>query len=514
MRLRNEKGIVLITSYLVITVLIILGSAFISRSISEMRTAERERDSIQAFNIAEGGLEQAIYKLKKDFENVSSPSWDDGNIDGIVVGPDTTNFYFFYGPMPPQPLGDGFYTVKLKNVVDATDPDGIKDNEILIESKGALDVDPITGDLVPPIRTIQVHAKMKNYSPWNNAIFAGVGAGGSTINGHVDIRGSVHLLGTGLGDGDSAIDMGGNANIGNNYQGIPSALEERIPELPTVIFNGETVQSLGAEVRIKNGLAGLSGSATIGEENSSGDSYKETVDGVYITDGYTGNKGDVNVYSDNGTANAYDLGDTVSFPSLSDPYLDYESYQEYLRDNALVISEDAQLSQLNNLTPASSFSYTDGTNTIAIDGNGNLTISGIVYIDGGELKIKESGSNKTITYSGKGTIFATGDVDIEVNLLTSGPDSFPSNVLGIMTPGDIEFDEANIDVMGVFYAEGEIELKKQTNIAGTIVSNYFDIGNQVPSIYQVPSLFDNLPSGIISSLEPDWVMRVSAWQEL
>lgn len=495
--MKHNRGIILVACYLVIAVLLVLGGAFISQSVSENRFAQRGRDAIKALHIAEAGIEQALYDLRQDFvEGGEDPSWRDGSINIYNVGPNDNEFYFLYGEEPIS-LDNGSYSAGLKNVSGET-------NKIWIRS---------TGTFESATKTIQVYARIANYSPWNNAIFAGVGAEGSTISGNVDIRGSVHLLGTGLGDGDLAIDMGGSADIGNNYQGIPSALEERIPELPTVIFNGETVQSLAAEVRIKNGVAGLSGSATIGEENSSGDSYKETVDGVYITDGYAGNKGETNVYSDNGTTNTYDLGDATSFPSLSDPYQDYTSYQEYLRDNALVISDDAQLSELNNLTPGSNFSYSDGANTIAIDGNGNLTISGIVYIDGGELKIKKSGPNKTITYSGKGTIFATEDVDIEVNLLTNGPDSFPDNVLGIMTPGNIEFDEANIDVMGVFYAEGEIELEKQTNIAGTLVSNYFDIGSQVPSIYQVPSLSDNLPSGMISS-ESDWIIRVVAWQEL
>lgn len=494
--MKHNRGIILVACYLVIAVLLVLGGAFISRSVSENRFAKREKDAIKALYIAEAGIEQALYDLREDFvEGGEDPSWRDGSINIYNVGPDD-EFYFLYGEEPIS-LDNGSYSVELKNVSGETD-------RIWIRSIGTFE---------SATKTIQVYARMANYSPWNNAIFAGVGAEGATINGNVDIRGSVHLLGTGLDPGDLAIDMSGSANIGNNYQGIPSSLEEKIPEPPTVIFNGEVVQSLAAEVRIKNGLVGLSGSATIGEENSPGDSYKETADGIYVNDGYAGNKGEANVYSDNGTANIYDLDDAVSFPSLSDPYQDYVSYQEYLRDNALVISDPAQLSELNNITPGSSFNYSDGTNTIAIDGNGNLAISGIVYIDGGELKMMGGGPNKTISYSGKGVIFATGDVNIEIDLLTSGLDSFPDNVIGIMTPGDIEFDRANIDIMGVFYAEGTIEVKKQTDIAGTLVSNYFDIGSQVPSIYQVPSLSDNMPLGMISS-KAVWIMRVIAWQEL
>lgn len=64
MILKNKKGIVLITSYIVIAVLTILGAAFISRSISEMRIAEREQNSIQAFYLAEAGIDYALDRLR------------------------------------------------------------------------------------------------------------------------------------------------------------------------------------------------------------------------------------------------------------------------------------------------------------------------------------------------------------------------------------------------------------------------------------------------------------------
>lgn len=64
MILHNQKGIVLIAAYIVIAVLTILGAAFISRSISETRIAEREQNSIQAFYLAEAGIDYAIEQLR------------------------------------------------------------------------------------------------------------------------------------------------------------------------------------------------------------------------------------------------------------------------------------------------------------------------------------------------------------------------------------------------------------------------------------------------------------------
>jgi hypothetical protein len=45
---------------------------------------------------------------------------------------------------------------------------------------------------------------------------------------------------------------------------------------------------------------------------------------------------------------------------------------------------------------------------------------------------------------------------------------------------------------------------------GTIVSNYFDMGTNVPSIYQVPETANNLPPGMIGQ-DSIWVMRVISW---
>ena len=282
------------------------------------------------------------------------------------------------------------------------------------------------------------------------------------------------------------------------------------------------MESLDATLRVKAGLVGLTGAATAGAADISGNSYKETLDGVYVTDGYGGDQGASSVYSDNGSAHAYDLGDAVSFPSLSDSYTDpisgttYSTYLNYLKANALVISEPAKLNELANITPTSNFDYNDPKGRIRMDGSGNLTVSGIVYVEGGDLEMEKQGVQKTITYSGRGTVVVEGDVEIKVNLLTdtAGGKLFPTDhVLGIMTPGELEFDAANIDVMGAFYAETKIEARKQTDIAGTLVSNLVDAGTNVPSVYQVPALADNLPTGMINSSKI-WYITTRSWKEI
>ncbi len=61
--LRNNKGIALAISFLVITVLLILATVFILRSVGEKSAADRERKSIQAFYLAEAGGNEALNRL-------------------------------------------------------------------------------------------------------------------------------------------------------------------------------------------------------------------------------------------------------------------------------------------------------------------------------------------------------------------------------------------------------------------------------------------------------------------
>lgn len=493
--IREEKGTILLFTYVLLAALMIAATSFFGRSIAESRIAERQLQATQAVQLAEAGIEQAFFELKQDFINdPNGPSWADGDINGRSCSFSTTAFYTLFDSLP---FGQGNYSVQLKNVTGKTD-------EIWIRAKGKV------GDIE---KWIEAYVRSLDVSPLNCAIFAGIGSAGAVINGNVDIRGSVLILGEGLTPSDLAIDMSGTATIGNNYEGLPVAFQARMPACSTVIYNGESVESLDAFLRIRRGRAGLSGTATAGEPDFSGNAYKETLNAVYVTDGYGGNAGAANVYSDNGSQNPYDLGESVRFPSLSDPYGGYATYQDYLRDNALVITDPGELNQIAHMDPNSHFNYHNARGSISMDGNGNLNISGIVYIEGGDLNMDKHGAEKIITYTGSGSILVTGDVAINVNLLTQGNNSYPTNIIGIMTPQMITFDEANIDVMGVFYAEEMIRAEKQTNVAGSFVSNYFDMGMNVPSIFQVPDAALNLPPGMIGS-EPQWFMKVISWKKL
>jgi len=503
--LKNEDGMSVVIVFGIMILLGLLAFALVNRTVGERQiTTYLVRYEI-AFSAAEGGLEKALLELKRDFEDNTTPSWADSFINDIRVGPGSI-YDTLYNTTS---LGDGGYFVELKNVPNGLG--GFLADEIWVKSTGIAD-----GGVK---RVIEAYVELENLSPWDNVISAGKGSPEAVISGNALICGSVHILGEGLSPSDVAIEMSGTAGIRNNYDGMPEELLSRVPAPPTTMLDGEEVQTLEATLRVKHGIVNLSGTGTVGEDILL-NGYKRTVDGVYVTDGYGGGAGVGNIYSDNGTESAYDLEDIVQFPRLDDPYTDpktdtyYPTYQKYLWSIAYVVKDTAGLTVLSNITPNSTFTIGDTTNYISMDGAGNLTINGVIYIDScGDLNMNIAQANKTITYTGKGDILVTGNVNINVNLLTpDSPNSFPTNILGVMTPNNITFSAADINVMGVFLGEDTLTVEKQTNFVGSIMSNYL-ILQQTPHIYQVPVLATNLSPNMIAG-GPVWVIGVRTWREL
>jgi len=408
------------------------------------------------------------------------------------------------------------------------------------------------------VRRVEVILEGQDFSVWRNAIFAGVGQAGGLINGNVSIHGSVHLLGDAVlpgGQSLTALDMSGNSLIHNNYVGLPANLAARVPPLETVVVDGETVETLEAVLRVKNGMVGLSGSSEIGSPHTTGNTVKETMDGTYVTDGWTGNQcpGGVPgpVYSDNGHTESYDLGDMVPMPMLQDDWREpgtgarvwdasrnqWYTHEDYFRE--VLVGDPANptdglingnvtihAKNSNYYYNASNPGDTNPANRqptddyIYFDKNSNvMEINGQIYING-KLTLVGQGNDKTINYTGRGAILVNGDAAIDVNLFSVNSNgttalSYPAaNCFGIMTAGDLTVGSASqLDIMGAFYAQGTVESAKQTITMGTFVGSYFDMGNQVPDIFQVPTLADNLPYGMIGNY-PIMVLGQVSWREL
>lgn len=504
---KSKKGSMLIVTLMVLITLMGMGLAFGLSSSTEKLIANRQHINAKAFHLAEAGIELGMYYLRQDYvKDFDNPSWSDGSIYRLNnIGPNYLSYYNMFSTIPPIEIG-GDYTVSLKNV-PTNNMLFAHDDAIWIKSEG---------HYKDQTQTIESFIGIDKIIPWQYAVYIGKGYAGQAISNDVDIRGSVMVMGTDIMATDSALVFDSGGKIGNNYTGMSLMMLNRVPALPTKIINSETVSTLSASLKVKNGLIELGSSALIGEEDISGNSVKETLDSVFIGKGFIGDEPEDHVYSDNSYNNHYDLGDSVTFPSLDDPYMVFASYKAAFETKAYVIQDEAQLTQLENITPNSLFSYVDeenGYGSISMNGSGVLTIDGNIYIKGNISFNNVSETLSTIQYSGNGTILVDEDVNINTNLVTSGMNSYPSNIIGFMTANNIRFSKSGLDAMGLFYAENSVIMEEQTDIFGSVVTNYFDTSDTLSKVYQIPSVMSNLPSGIIGQ-RPDWHMTVVSWRSL
>lgn len=539
----KDRGVALLTVTIIMMMVAMLGLAYITLTSTNLLRAGRDERRTTAFYLAEAGLEYIIDQMMTQ-----------GTITTVTYDTSTTL--------------DSLCSSATGSVVVTADSGG---------KSGTLTSSATYRGITERVR---VRLKLKNIGTWNNAIFAGIGASGRGINGNVDIRGSVHILGDGepysdlngngqrdtaeaytdsnsngsydagepftdtdgdevwsstepfqdndldgvydvpLTAADLVTEITGNANVGNNYNGMPDDLRAKIPSLVRQSFGGEMVDTLDAEVRVKHGKVNIDGNGNIGELNETGNTLKETMDGCFVTDGYTGNKGASSVYSDNGTSQKYDLGDRMSFPSLDDEYTDsatsihYDHFHDYLEANSLEITD---ITKIDNTV--ASFTRSSGSNSIAWNqGTGTLTISGIVRFHNNTSNRLDLGAiGTTINYTGRGTIYTQhGTVYVHGNILPTTV--FPTtDVMGVIAGLDIEFatgpGEAQLSGAGAWFAQRTIKSAKQNKFAGTYVANYFDMGTNVPSIYQVPELVNHMPPGMPGG-EIVVVTQTVSWRHL
>jgi len=511
----RRRGSALVSAMFGLAMVVFLGTALMTAAMGGFKRSREDLLRASALDAAEAGVDRAIYFLR-----YNSP---DGSDDGTWRTAGYTE----------ELTSDRSFTVSVE------DGDGDNSGRIVIDSTGTATLGPRTQRR----RLVAVVTRTGDDSGcWSNLIFAGVGQSGKAINGNVRMRGRIHILGDGepftdsdqdgahdpaepytdtngngsydgpLTPGHVALAISGNADIANNYNGIDAALLARIPPCPTQTFGGEPVQSLGTTLRVKHGRVDISGSGAVGYANVAGGSpaVKETVNGVYVTDGFGGNQGSASVRSDNGTTAAYDMGNRLTFPDVLTPTTidgsSYASHMHFLQQKGLTITPPGGVLTLKpnqNYGP-----YCDAYgNRIYVNGTTRrIEVQGIVYIDGDlHLSRGQGSGNDTFTYVGRGTLATTGSLHVHTHLLPAG--EFPTDdALGLLARRDVEIATGNgdsqLNVAGAVYAQECVVTGKQTNFAGAMVANYFDLGNNVPHLYHVPKLAERDPQGDYQFLPP------------
>jgi hypothetical protein len=247
-----------------------------------------------------------------------------------------------------------------------------------------------------------------------------------------------------------------------------------------------------------------------------------------VSDGFTGSRGVSAVFSDNGTTDGYDLdGYGIEFPLITGigavPYVDkqgvtWNSYTDFYNSKTLTVP----VSTITSSTAAFSFgpdvngnniSFTPQTTVSGVTTPATLVVNGVCKF-AGDLQI---GSKDTIRYRGTGTIYSGGTIRIDCNLLPLDGYVFPTTTrLGVIARNDLMLATGNgssqLKMAGAFYAQDTIVSRKQNQIVGTFVGSYFDMGTNVPSIYQVPSLPQNMPPAMPGDTNI-FAVRMRTWRE-
>lgn len=96
--MKNKKGFMLILAYAVVAVILILVAAYVARSVSEIRTAQREKDSIAALAAAESGIDYGFAWLKAQ---PSPPAGTNPIVNPVITG------------VPQPALTTGAYTITI-----------------------------------------------------------------------------------------------------------------------------------------------------------------------------------------------------------------------------------------------------------------------------------------------------------------------------------------------------------------------------------------------------------------
>jgi hypothetical protein len=517
----DERGIALLAALLVMLLISALGASMLVVSAADIGASANFRGAKEAFYEADSGIQRSVIDL------VGNNDWAEDTIDGTILPimiknpfPDNvtingSGITLAAGAGGPQPgwypfggtenLGNGTFSREIFLPPPDSEQENAKGSKMWVvlpvRSTGA-----VPGGAGPSSQVVEsdVRVLVFRLSIWDNAIFGGKGQSGKSINGNCEVRGSVHVV------GDSAnptlIDWGGGATVRNSYVDAATASAwdidaVKLPSLPIAEINGEMVQSLDAEVRIKHGDLIYGGTSSLGDPNITGNARKETLDGFYA-DGSVTLTGSAAIYSDN--SGEYDIKEDIPFPLLSDPYVDstgtpWPTHRDFLNTRSLSIP----VNEISDNTPAFSLSDALGNSIQWNPGTGILDIQGIIRVSG-TLQIGRNGVTSRVEYSGTGTIYATNDLDIRWSVMPVGDylnTAAPlTHNLGLIADNNVAIATAGsatwVKVMAAIYGEDEISVAKQTRIAGALVSEYFDMGNNVPQVWQVPKIAVNLPPGM------------------
>jgi type II secretory pathway pseudopilin PulG len=340
----RNNGFALVTMLMVVAVVGILTAGSLILSVTNLKLTRNDATSSQALGVAQAGsaywraelVSLYMYMVENfdqyqddiDAYNEANPSNQIacGNFFAIGVDldrdgtPDVARDQAL--PAIEVPVGSQIGTA----VVTFT----TRGSAIVLDARGS-----VHGARARQVDEFRVSA----LDMWNNAVFAGNSAANATIQGRAEIRGSVHVLGTGLSSSDMALDLNGAFALGNTYRNLNSSIDPTGTDNPMRLTTRDPTD-LCATLRVKRGYVNIVGSAQIGfSETTNPDPFIDPMRGIFTNDGIRGGTIDVNVHSANGMTAAYDAGNGFVFPLLDNLNPETgKTWRAGLTENALLLS--------------------------------------------------------------------------------------------------------------------------------------------------------------------------------
>jgi Tfp pilus assembly protein PilX len=340
--LRSERGSALLISMVMIVFLTILGLALFELGQIEGQQSGASLGDARAFELAQAGLERAIFELRNGFlaDPYGSESWVDGPNRPTCSPACETGVYrpmnLTNNTLPASgtdPGGTFVIDLKQVTVAEANNPisqgagytypygqtcipsvpsnPAVCANLMFVRSTGTVAAGFPPG--YQAVSTVQALVKAASASFFANGLTAETGVSNDpAIDGRVLIAGSIGILGTNTIDPAFRIDGGATMGMRNNWADLwpdsntPPTLARLTPRqlvCPTGMSCGggaNLVESLGAEVKIYGNISRtmvtLNGGTDLGinaiqTASSYGDATiglrrgKGRIDGVYVADG-------------------------------------------------------------------------------------------------------------------------------------------------------------------------------------------------------------------------------------
>ncbi len=490
---RENSGFVLPAVITAVIILTLTGLAFVYMSETRRIEVNNRIAAARAFWLAEAGLERGKRLLINEFS--LSGTWvglDEISGYEIENGPDNDEFYSF---IPPEELGNGTYEVSLRNIPDGTG--GSVSYLITVRS---------TGESGGVRRTVESEIEAVDFAPGESSIF-GAGAAGNPLTGNVILCGSIYVGGEGYGEDDVVLVIGGNARILNHYENIGNTnyIKNHIPEPPTVLYNGVPVKTLRSNVWVRRGKVEMSGTGRIGAEGTP-DGFRGKVDGVYLPRGEDDLVNERHINSVRGIGRST-LYDPIEFPDSN------QYNQEFIQNPGTVVIPGHVTIRPGEIVITELFDpdyeFDEDCVVFNIDDYDNLIVNGRVFVEG-NLTFESIGPAAPIWYSGRGTILANGTAEIRNSIVTTN--FRVTNILALITEGDIKWNAPHLEVMGVLYSHSGIEVSNPGGrLAGSIgTSGDFTVNNPF-TIYQVPNLSGHLSQHIVAYTH-SWRPMANSWR--